>query len=42
MAQFLKDNFNLVILAVSMLGVLIACISLVYEVKKKKSKNQKK
>ena len=42
MSQFLKDNFDMVILAVSMLGVLVACISLVYEMKKKKSKDQKK
>ena len=41
MAQFLKDNFDLVILAVSMLGVLIAVIALFYEVKKK-SRNKKK
>lgn len=38
---FLKENYYLVVLIVSVLGVLIAVISLIYELKKK-SKNKKK
>ena len=38
---FLKENYDLVVLLVSMLGVLIAVIALFYELKKK-SKNKKK
>ncbi len=38
---FLKENFDLVNLLVGVLGVLIAFIALVYELKKR-SKNKKK
>jgi uncharacterized membrane protein len=38
---FLKENYDLVVLLVSMLGVLIAVVALIYELKKK-SKNKKK
>ena len=38
---FLKENYDLVILFVAVLGVIIAFISMVYEMKKK-SRNKKK
>ena len=37
-STFLKENYDLVVLFFSVLGVLIAFISLIYEVKKKKKK----
>lgn len=40
-STFLKENYDMVVLIVSMLGVLIAVIALFYEVKKK-SRNKKK
>ena len=39
-STFLKENFDLVTLLVGVLGVFIAIIALVYELKKK-SKNKK-
>ena len=38
---FLKENYDLVTLFVAVIGVIIAVISMVYEMKKK-SKNKKK
>ena len=40
-STFLKENYDMVVLLVSMLGVLIAVIALFYEVKKK-FRNKKK
>ncbi len=37
-STFLKENYDLVVLFFSVLGVLIALITLIYEVKKKKKK----
>jgi hypothetical protein len=37
-STFLKENYDLVVLFFSVLGVLIAFITLIYEVKKKKKK----
>ena len=39
-SSFLKENFGLIILFVSILGVLVGVISVILEVKKK-SKNKK-
>ena len=39
--DFLKENYDLVTLLVAVLGVIIAFISMVYEMKKK-SRNKKK
>jgi uncharacterized membrane protein len=41
MMQFLKENYDMVVLLVSMLGVLVAVVGLIYELKKK-SKDKKK
>lgn len=35
-----KENFNLISLFVGLIGVVIAVISLMYEIKKKKEKKQ--
>jgi len=35
-----KENFNLVLLLVSIAGVVVSVISLLYELKKKKSKGK--
>ncbi|MBR5656056.1 MAG: hypothetical protein IKW98_05155 [Prevotella sp.] len=40
--SFAKENFDLIVLAVSFLGVVVAVIALVYELKKKKKDKQKK
>lgn len=37
-SDFLKENYDLVILLLSVLGVIIAVISLIYELKKKSKK----
>lgn len=37
-STFLKENYDLVVLFFSVLGVLIAFITLIYEMKKKKKK----
>ncbi len=37
-STFLKENYDLVVLFFSVLGVLIAFITLIYKVKKKKKK----
>ena len=38
-----KENFDLIVLLVSVVGVFVACLSLIYELKeKKKKKTQKK
>ena len=37
-STFLRENYDLVVLFFSVLGVLIAFITLIYEVKKKKKK----
>ena len=36
-----KENFNLISLFVGIIGVVIAVISLMYEIKKKKEKEKK-
>ena len=41
LTTFLKENYDMVVLLVSMLGVLIAVIALFYEARKK-SKDKKK
>ena len=41
LSTFLKENYDLVTLLVAVLGVIIAFISMVYEMKKK-SRNKKK
>lgn len=41
LTTFLKENYDLVTLFVAVIGVIIAVISMVYEMKKK-SKNKKK
>lgn len=41
LSTFLKENYDLVTLFVAVLGVIIAFISMVYEMKKK-SRNKKK
>lgn len=40
-STFLKENYELIVLAVSMLGVLIAFIALIYEMKKAKQRKKK-
>lgn len=40
-STFLKENYDLVSLLVGVLGVMIAIIALVYELKKKKSGKKK-
>ena len=37
-SAFLKENYDLIVLLLSVLGVIIAVISLVYEMKKKSKK----
>ncbi len=37
-SAFLKENYDMIILLLSVLGVIIAVISLVYEMKKKSKK----
>ena len=37
-----KENFDLIVLLVSVAGVFIACLSLIYELKEKKKKNTQK
>lgn len=37
-STFLKENYDFVVLSFSVLGVLIAFITLIYEMKKKKKK----
>lgn len=40
-STFLKENYDLVSLLVGVLGVVIALVALVYELKKKKSGKKK-
>lgn len=40
-STFLKENYDLVSLLVGVLGVVIALVALVYELKKKKSDKKK-
>lgn len=40
-STFLKENYDLVTLLLGVLGVVIAFITLVYEIKKKKSDKKK-
>ena len=40
--SFVKNNFQLIILLLSMLGVLVAILSLYVEIKKRKRKNEHK
>ena len=42
MSNFLKENYDLIVLLLSVLGVIIAVISLVCELKKKSGKKRKK
>ena len=41
-ATFAKENFDLITLFVGLLGVVIAVVALVYEMKKKKRNNKGK
>lgn len=41
LSTFLKENYDLVTLLLGVLGVVIAFITLVYEIKKKKSDKKK-
>lgn len=41
LSTFLKENYDLVTLLLGVLGVVIAFIALVYEIKKKKSDKKK-
>ena len=40
LTTFAKENFDLIVLFVSMVGVVLAFVSLIYELKKKKRKKQ--
>ena len=37
-----KENFDLIVLLVSVVGVFVACLSLVFELKEKKKKKAQK
>lgn len=40
--SFAKDNFQLLCLLIGVLGVLIGCISVIYELKQRNRKKQQK
>lgn len=40
LTTFAKENFDLIVLFVSMVSVILAFVSLIYELKKKKRKKQ--
>jgi len=40
--NFAKENYDLISLAIGILGVLVAIVALVYELKAKKNKGKKK